>query len=90
MLLQSDEQETTWYRETENFEIIDALRIPDIDKVERVVSAQMELGRWYMFNNREWHSVHKYAQGTNRVSVGLDFHTILGIDLVQHIKNNVK
>ena len=90
MLLQSDDQETTWYKETEPFEIIDVLRIPDIDKIERVVSAQMELGKWYMFNNREWHSVHKYVQGKNRVSVGLDFYSIQGIDLVNLIKKNTR
>ncbi len=90
MLLQSDDQETTWYRETDQFEIIDALRIPDIDKIERVVSTQMELGRWYMFNNKEWHSVAKYQQGKNRISVGLDFHSIQGIDLVSLIKKNAQ
>jgi hypothetical protein len=88
MLLQSDDQETTWYKETEPFEIIDVLRIPDIDKIERAVSAQMELGKWYMFNNKEWHSVHKYIPGKTRISIGLDFYSIDGPNLVKLIKDN--
>lgn len=88
MLLQADKQETRWYRQTEDFETIDALRIPDLNKIEMVVSAVMETGRWYMFNNKEWHSVHKYVQGKKRISMGLDFHSIEGLGLVELIKKN--
>ena len=89
MLLQADEQETRWYRQTDDFEIIDALRIPDLDKIETVVSTVIETGRWYMFNNKEWHSVHKYVGGKKRISMGLDFHSIEGPDLVSLIKKHI-
>lgn len=88
MLLQADDQETSWYRPTEDFETIDALRIPDIDKIELCVSVVMQVGKWYMFNNKEWHSVQKYSQGKKRISMGLDFHSIHGIDLVNLIKSH--
>lgn len=88
MLLQADEQETRWYNQKEDFEVIDALRIPDLDKIEMVVSTVMKTGQWYMFNNKEWHSVHKYVPGKKRISMGLDFYSITGPDLVKLIRSN--
>lgn len=88
MLLESDEQETRWYRDTEPFEIIEPLKIPDMDKIEQVVSVIMEPGRWYMFNNDEWHSVHKFSPGSRRVSVGLDFFSIGPEELLKLLKDN--
>lgn len=88
MLLQADGQETRWYRNTEDFEVIDELRIPDLDKIEQVVSTVIEPGRWYMFNNYEWHSVHKFSSTTRRISIGLDFNSVYGDEMVKLIKNN--
>lgn len=88
MLLQSDNQETRWYRQTEEFDIIDPLRIPDLDKIELAVSAVIEPGRWYLFSNREWHSVHKFTSSRSRVSISLDFSSISSKELGELIKRH--
>jgi hypothetical protein len=89
MLLQGGGQETCWYREREDFEIIDPLRIPDLDKIEKVVSVVMEPGRWYLFNHYEWHSVHKYqTHGTARINVGIDYNSIYAPDLLAIVKQH--
>lgn len=88
MLLQSDNQETRWYRQKEDFEVIDFLRIPDLDKIELAVSAVIEPGRWYLFSNREWHSVHKFASSRSRISISLDFSSISSKELGELIKSH--
>jgi rhodanese-related sulfurtransferase len=87
MLLQGDNDETRWYREREPFEVIPTTRIPDLDKIEHVVSARIEPGRWYVFNHLEWHSVHKNG-GRKRISVGLDFDAVHAETLVAAIRAN--
>jgi len=88
MLLQGSGQETRWYRNTEDFEVIDPLRIPDHDKIEHVVTAVMQPFRWYVFNHFEWHSVHNFAQGSVRINMGLDFNNITAPELVAKIKEH--
>jgi len=83
MLLQGGEQETRWYRDIEDFEVIDPLWIPDHDKIEHVVSAVIQPFRWYVFNHVEWHSVHNFAPGSVRVSMGLDFNNVTAQELVE-------
>ena len=87
MLLQGSSQETRWYRNKEDFEVIDPLRIPDHDKIEHVVSAVMQPFRWYVFNHFEWHSVHNFSTGSVRVNMGLDFNNVTAEELVQVIEN---
>jgi hypothetical protein len=87
MLLQGNSEETRWYRETSPFNIIHSTRIPDLDKIEHVVSAQIEPGFWYVFNHLEWHSVHKFSSGT-RMNIGLDFDSITAPELIKIIENN--
>jgi hypothetical protein len=86
MLLQGNNEETRWYREKESFEIIQTTRIPDLDKVEHVVTARIEPGYWYVFNHLEWHSVHKFGAGV-RMNIGLDFDSITAPELIKIIKN---
>jgi hypothetical protein len=86
MLLEGQEQETRWYRPTAEFEYIDPYRIPDHDKIEHVVTAVMEPFKWYAFNHRAWHSVHKFAEGSMRVNMGLDFDSLSMTDLVKQLK----
>lgn len=86
MLLQGNDEETRWYRETDPFEIISTTRIPDLDKVEHVVTARIEPGYWYVFNHLEWHSVHKFGNGI-RMNIGLDFDSITAPELIEIIKN---
>lgn len=88
MLLQGSGQETRWYRNKEDFEVIDPLRIPDHDKIEHVVTAVMQPYRWYVFNHFEWHSVHNFAPGSIRVNMGLDFNDITAPELVSKVKEN--
>lgn len=87
MLLQGSGQETRWYRNREDFEVIDPLRIPDHDKIEHVVTAVMQPWRWYVFNHFEWHSVHNFAPGSVRVNMGLDFDNVSAEELVAVIKS---
>jgi len=89
LLLQSNDEETRWYRETEPFEIIPTTRIPDLNKIEHVVSAKIEKGNWFVFNHLEWHSVHRYGN-SKRINVGLDFDNVRAEDLVQAIKEYEK
>tara|TARA_R110000822_G_scaffold44494_4_gene119363 strand:+ start:4425 stop:5117 length:693 start_codon:yes stop_codon:yes gene_type:complete len=89
MLLQGSGQETRWYRNKEDFEVIDPLRIPDHDKIEHVVTAVMEPWRWYVFNHFEWHSVHNFAPGSVRINMGLDFNDITAQELVAQSKKHV-
>lgn len=86
MLLQGQEQETRWYRNTSDFEYIDPYRIPDHDKIEHVVTAVMKPFTWYAFNHRAWHSVHKFSNGGVRVNMGLDLDNIPMKVLVDELK----
>ena len=88
LLLQSGGEETRWYRNTEDFEVIDPLRIPDLDKVEQVISATIPEMQWIVFNHKEWHSVHNYGGMKNRVNIGIDFFDIEAPDLVRVIKQH--
>jgi hypothetical protein len=89
MLLQGGGQETCWYRPTEDFELIDPLRIPDLDKVEKVVSVVMEPGQWYLFNHEAWHSVHRYSNGSAaRINIGIDYRSIGAQQLLNLVKEN--
>jgi hypothetical protein len=86
-LLQGGGQETRWYRETTSFATIDPFHIPDLDKIEKVVSVVLEPNVWYVFNHRAWHSVHKFASnGPARVNYGVDFDSISAPELVKLIK----
>lgn len=89
MLLQGNNEETRWYRETEPSDIIHTTRIPDLDKVEHVVSARIEPGYWYVFNHLEWHSVHKFGNSI-RMNIGLDFDSITAPELIKIIKEHTK
>lgn len=86
MLLEGQEQETRWYRNTADFEYIDPYRIPDHDKIEHIVTAVMKPYKWYVFNHKAWHSVHKFADGGMRVNIGLDFDSISAEHLVAELK----
>jgi hypothetical protein len=90
MLLQGSGQETRWYRNKEDFEVIDPLRIPDHNKIEHVVTAVMQPFRWYVFNHFEWHSVHNFAPGSVRVNMGLDFNNVTAQDLVREIQRHAE
>lgn len=85
MLLQGNDEETRWYREIEPFEIISTYRIPDLDKIEHVVTAKIVPFKWYVFNHLEWHSVHRFGN-SKRISIGLDFNSITAEQLVEIIK----
>lgn len=88
MLLEGQEQETRWYRNKEEFEVIDPLRIPDHDKIEHVVTAVMQPYRWYVFNHFEWHSVHSPVPNYYRVNMGLDFNNVTAPELVARVLAN--
>lgn len=86
MLLQASKQETRWYINTEDFEVIDPMRIPDLDKIEPVASVIMKPFKWYMFNHADWHSVHGFGGNTTRISIGVDFYGIEAEQLVSELK----
>lgn len=88
MLLEGDEQETRWYRNTSDFEVIDPLRIPDLDKIEPVVSVVMQPRHWYLFNHAAWHSVHKTTSWTQRINIGIDYYDICPNQLLEMIKDH--
>lgn len=89
MLLEGGGQETCWYRPTEQFELIDPLRIPDLDKIEKVVSVVMQPRRWYLFNHSAWHSVHRYDKNTgSRINIGIDYKSIQAHELLSILKQH--
>ena len=88
MLLESDNQETRWYQNTKDFEVIDPLRIPDLDLIEPVVSVIMQPRRWYLFNHEAWHSVHKTTHWKKRINIGIDYYDLSPSELLLKIKNN--
>lgn len=89
MLLEGGGQETSWYRPTEEFELIDPLRLPDLNKIEKVVSVVMQPRRWYMFNHSAWHSVYKYSNsGVPRINIGIDYRSIDAAELLKILKTN--
>ncbi len=86
-LLQSDDEETRWYRQTADFHVIDFFRIPDYDKVENIVCAKIMPGKWTVFNHKAWHSVHKHNPGTmDRVNINIDFDGVTIDELVNAVK----
>jgi hypothetical protein len=88
MLLESDNQETRWYQNIKDFEVIDPLRIPDLDLIEPVVSVIMQPRRWYLFNHEAWHSVHKTTHWKKRINIGIDYYDLSPSELLLKIKNN--
>tara|TARA_R110000803_G_scaffold171812_1_gene234724 strand:- start:281 stop:997 length:717 start_codon:yes stop_codon:yes gene_type:complete len=88
MLLQGQEQETHWYRNTEAFEILNPARIPDHDKIEHVVTAVIRPYRWYVFNHAAWHGVSGFVDGGARVHVSLDFKKLSAQEVVKVVKAN--
>tara|TARA_B110000977_G_C11078696_1_gene492127 strand:- start:2047 stop:2748 length:702 start_codon:yes stop_codon:yes gene_type:complete len=88
MLLQANQQETRWYQNTEDFAVIDPMRIPDLDKIEPVASVVMKPFTWYMFNHADWHSVHGFGSGNARISIGVDYYNIEAEQLVQELKQH--
>ena len=88
MLLQGQEQETHWYRNTEAFEILNPARIPDHDKIEHVVTAVIQPYKWYVFNHAAWHGVSGFMDDGVRVHVSVDFKHLSASDLVKMVKAN--
>jgi hypothetical protein len=88
MLLQGQEQETNWYRNTEPFEVLNPARIPDHDKIEHVVTAVIQPYKWYVFNHAAWHGVSGFVDGGERVHVSLDFKHLSAADLVKIVKSH--
>ena len=86
MLLQGQGQETRWYRQTSDFEVIDPYRIPDHERLEHVVTAVMQPFRWYAFNHKAWHSVHQFARSGVRLNMGLDFDHLPMHELVAAVR----
>jgi hypothetical protein len=87
MLLQGNSEQTRWYRETAPFEIFDFFRVPDLNKIEHVVSAEIQPFKWYVFNHQEWHSVHRFSSG-KRINMGIDFDCITAKDLIELTKKH--
>ena len=86
MLLQGQEQETKWYRNTEPFEVLNPARLPDHDKVEHVVTAVIQPYKWYVFNHAAWHGVSGFMDDGVRVHVSVDFKHLSAADLVKIVK----
>ena len=86
MLLQGNGEQTKWYRETDTFEVFDFFRVPDLRKIENVVTAELEPYKWTMFNHKAWHSVHKFGNSL-RVNIGLDFDNVTAEELLNKLKN---
>lgn len=86
MLLQGNGEQTKWYRETDTFKVFDFLRVPDLTKIENIVTAELEPYKWTMFNHQAWHSVHKFGNGL-RINIGIDFDNISAEDLLIILKN---
>lgn len=49
---------TKWWEKSEPFEEFNDLRYGDPDKLKLAHSEIIEQGKWYLFNNDEYHSIH--------------------------------
>ena len=87
MLLQGNGEQTKWYQETDSFEVFDFFRVPDLDKIENIVTATLEPFKWTMFNHKAWHSVHKFGNDL-RINIGIDFDNIAAEELLNIVKKN--
>lgn len=88
MLLQGNGEQTKWYRETGDFKIFDFFRTPDLNKIENIVTAELEPYKWTMFNHKAWHSVHKYSSAKIRINIGIDFDNVSAEELLKIIKEH--
>ncbi len=80
-LLKGDQETTTWWKNTEDFKVIDEYRIPDVTKLEVADQAQLVEDKWLIFNHFEWHSVQKSNPNSLRINVGVDFNTLSAQDI---------
>jgi len=87
MILQGNKEQTRWYRETDEFPLLDFWRVPDLDKIELVASANIEEFKWTVFNHDAWHSVHG-VPGQPRITIGIDFDSISAKELAELVKQH--
>lgn len=86
-LLQENDEETHWYRQTADFQVFDFFRIPDLEKIENIVKAKIMPNKWTLFNHKAWHSVHKFGTGDKpRININIDFDHVPMDELVKAVK----
>jgi hypothetical protein len=85
-LLQGEGEITKWYRETEPFIHYEEYYIPDMKKLDVVVSTTLKENEWIVFNHREWHSVHRESDTGVRINFGLDFKTLTVDQVLEYLK----
>jgi hypothetical protein len=90
-LLQGNDEETRWYRETKPFQLVSDFRIPDMTCLEQADATTLRKGVWTIFNHFEWHSVHGLADRDFivRVNVGIDLKTWTVDQLIEAIKDEM-
>ena len=74
-LLKGDKEKTTWWKNTEDFKVIDEYRIPDVRKLEVADQAELVEDKWLILTHFEWHTVQKDNPNSLRINVGNDFKT---------------
>jgi hypothetical protein len=88
-LFRTDQAETVWYEPTEDFEVLDMVRIPDFGRVQEIYRTRLEPRTWYAFDHYTYHGVENFAkQDTLRTAFCIDFETLSYADLVEIMKEH--
>jgi hypothetical protein len=87
-LLKGDKETTTWWKNTEDFKVVNEYRIPDVRKLDVADQAELVEDKWLIFNHFEWHSVQKTNPNSLRINVGVDFNTLSAQDISNLFQKN--
>jgi hypothetical protein len=80
---------TSWWTKTENFEEFDDYRYGDPDKLKEAHSEIIEPHHWYVFNNSEFHSIHRISNNEiNRICLIIEFTDIPASELYKLFNND--
>lgn len=86
-LLQTNNEETIWFEETEPFKLYDMYRIPDYSKLVEAEKTHLQVGKWITFRHDQWHCVKRHSDPKNwRVNLNVDFATLPYHSLLEKIE----
>ena len=85
-LLQSNNERTIWYEETEPFKTYSMYRIPDYSKLKEAEETKLTVGKWTTFMHNQWHAVKRDGDPKKwRVNLNIDFASLPYHELLEKI-----
>lgn len=80
-LFEGPGEETVWWETVDSFKEYDFWQIADIAKIKKVHSQILELGKWYVFDHKVYHSVVPLNDVKKRSSLCIEFDNISAEEL---------